>query len=66
MDDPLDNPFPCKRDRPNYDLPDYEQLCKLDALGLKYSATRDQGIVHEELKEQLVRNAGGGDETSLP
>ena len=38
---------------------DYEQLCRLDVLGLKDSATGDQGIVHEEFKEQLSRNQGG-------
>ena len=45
---------------------DYEQLCRLDVLGLKDSATGDQGIVHEEFKEQLTRNPGGWYETSLP
>ena len=45
---------------------DYEQLCTLDVLGLKDSATGDQGIVHEEFKEQLTRNPGGWYETSLP
>ena len=47
-------------------FPDYEQLCGLDVLGLKHSATEDQGIVHEEFKEQLTRNPGGWYETSLP
>ena len=46
--------------------PDYEQLCRLDVLGLKDSATSDQEIVYEEFKEQLTRNPGGWYETSLP
>ena len=46
--------------------PDYEQLCRLDVLGLKDSATGDQEIVYEEFKEQLTRNPGGWYETSLP
>ena len=46
--------------------PDYKQLCRLDVLGLKDSATGDQEIVYEEFKEQLTRNPGGWYETSLP
>ena len=46
--------------------PDYEQLCRLDVLGLKDSATDDQEIVFEEFKEQLTKNPGGWYETSLP
>ena len=46
--------------------PDYEQLCRLDVLGLKDSETGDQGIVYEEFKEQLTRNPEGWYETSLP
>ena len=46
--------------------PDYEQLCRLDVLKLKDSATDDQEIVFEEFKEQLTKNPGGWYETSLP
>ena len=46
--------------------PDYEQLCRLDVLGLKYFATGDQEIVFEEFKEQLTRSPEGWYETNLP
>ena len=36
--------------------PDYEQLCRLDVLGLKDFATGDQEIVFEEFKEQLTQS----------
>ena len=31
---------------------DYEELCKLDVLGLADSPSGDQGVVYDELKEQ--------------
>ncbi|XP_028404021.1 uncharacterized protein LOC114526636 [Dendronephthya gigantea] len=46
--------------------PDYEQLCRLDVLGLEDSATGDQSMVYEEFKEQLARNPEGWYETGLP
>ena len=46
--------------------PDYEQLCRLDVLGLKDFATGDQEIVFEEFKEQLTRSPEGWYETNLP
>ena len=38
---------------------DYEQLCKLDVLGLEDKPENDQGQVYSEFKEQLVRNGQG-------
>ena len=35
---------------------DYEELCRLDVLGLEDSPTGDQGVVYEEFKEQLWRS----------
>jgi hypothetical protein len=45
---------------------DYEQLCRLDVLGLRDSATGDQQNVYREFKEQLTRSEEGWYETSLP
>ena len=46
---------------------DYEELCRLDVLGLKDSTEHDQDIVHAEFKEQLQRSASEGwYETGLP
>lgn len=45
---------------------DYEQLCKLDVLGLEDKPENDQGQVYSEFKEQLVRNGQGWYETALP
>ncbi|CAB4024365.1 Hypothetical predicted protein [Paramuricea clavata] len=39
---------------------DYEELCRLDVLGLKDSTEHDQDIVHAEFKEQLQRSASEG------
>ncbi len=44
---------------------DYENLCKLDILGLKDSPTGDQNIVYQEFKERLVRSPDGWYETGL-
>jgi len=35
---------------------DYEELCKLDVLGLRDMADHDQTMVYEEFKEQLTRS----------
>ena len=45
---------------------DYEELCKLDILGLADSPSGDQGVVYEEFKEQLRRSEEGWYETGLP
>ena len=45
---------------------DYEELCRLDVLGLKDTPTNDQGMVFGEFKEQLTRNPSGWYETGLP
>ena len=46
---------------------DYEQLCKLDVLGIQDSAIGDQANVYDEFKEQLkTRSAEGWYETGLP
>ena len=45
---------------------DYEELCKLDVLGLKDNLSGDQETVYEEFKEQLTDNSEGWYETSLP
>ena len=45
---------------------DYEELCRLDVLGLKDSSVEDQSFVFEEFKEQLTRSPEGWYETSLP
>lgn len=45
---------------------DYEQLCKLDVLGLRDTPGGDQADVYEEFKEQLTRGPEGWYETGLP
>ena len=45
---------------------DYEELCRLDVLGLKDTPTNDQNSVFDEFKEQLTRGPGGWYETGLP
>ena len=45
---------------------DYEELCRLDVLGLRDSAESDQQVVHSEFKEQLIRSPEGWYETGLP
>lgn len=45
---------------------DYENLCRLDVLGLADAPENDQIAVYEEFKEQLDRNPAGWYETSLP
>ena len=45
---------------------DYEELCRLDVLGLRDSAENDQHVVHKEFKEQLMRDPEGWYETGLP
>ena len=45
---------------------DYEDLCKLDVLGLRDVADHDQAMVYEEFKEQLTRSQEGWYETTLP
>ena len=45
---------------------DYEELCRLDVLGLRDSNEYDQSVVHEEFKEQLKRSPEGWYETGLP
>jgi hypothetical protein len=45
---------------------DYENLCKLDVLGLKDSPEGDQQSVYDEFKEQLIRRPDGSYETGLP
>ena len=45
---------------------DYEELCRLDILGLADSHEHDQKAVYDEFKEQLVRDEDGWYETGLP
>ena len=45
---------------------DYEDLCKLDVLGLEDSPSGDQSVVYDEFKEQLRRSEKGWYETGLP
>ena len=45
---------------------DYEDLCRLDVLGLEDTSTGDQGAVYSEFKEQLKRSPEGWYETGLP
>ena len=45
---------------------DYEDLCRLDILGLADAPEHDQGVVHAEFKEQLERSPEGWYETGLP
>ena len=44
----------------------YQELCKLDVLGLKDKPSGDQETVCEEFKEQLTRSSEAWYETSLP
>ena len=43
----------------------YEELCRLDVLGLADNALNDQQAVYSEFKEQLVRSEKGWYETGL-
>ena len=45
---------------------DYEDLCRLDVLGLADTAEHDQSMVYNEFKEQLTRSPSGWYETGLP
>ena len=45
---------------------DYENLCRLNVLGLEDSTTGDQASVYEEFKEQLKRSPDGWYEVNLP
>ena len=45
---------------------DYEELCRLDVLGLPDRSEHDQAYIHAEFKEQLSRGESGFYETSLP
>ena len=45
---------------------DYEDLCRLDILGLADAPTHDQETVYSEFKEQLTRDPTGWYETGLP
>ncbi len=45
---------------------DFDQLCRLDVLGLADSAENDQILVYTEFQEQLERNPKGWYETGLP
>ena len=44
---------------------DYEELCRLDVLGLEDKPEHDQEAVHAEFREQLVRHPNGWYETGL-
>lgn len=44
---------------------EYEELCRLDVLGLADSPLNDQQAVYSEFKEQLIRSAQGWYETGL-
>ena len=45
---------------------DYEELCRLDVLGLQDTPIEDQKVVHQEFLEQLKRHSDGWYETGLP
>ena len=45
---------------------DYENLCRLDVLGLEDLPENDQDMVYTEFKEQLRHDPGGWYETGLP
>ena len=45
---------------------DYEELCRLDVLGLADGPKNDQQSVYSEFKEQLYRDREGWYETALP
>ena len=44
---------------------DFEQLCRLDVLGLADSSVNDQDVAYSEFKEQLIRHPDGHYETGL-
>ncbi|XP_046841042.1 uncharacterized protein LOC124435137 [Xenia sp. Carnegie-2017] len=44
---------------------DYEDLCRLDVLGLADTAEHDQSMVYNEFKEQLTRSPEGWYETGV-
>ena len=43
----------------------YENLCRLDVLGLADTPENDQGTVYEEFTEKLERNPAGWYKTKL-
>ena len=45
---------------------DYEELCRLDVLGLADTPQHDQGEVHREFREQLSHSETGWYEAALP
>ena len=45
---------------------EYEELCRLDVLGLEDTPQHDQSVVFNEFKEQLTRSPEGWYETALP
>ena len=45
---------------------DYEELCKLDVLGLQDMTEHDQSVVFDKFKEQLICSPDGWYETTLP
>ncbi len=45
---------------------DYEELCRLDVLGLEDRPINSQSVVYDEFKEQLTRDETGRYETGLP
>lgn len=45
---------------------DYEELCKLDVLGLADTPTGAKSVVYEEFKEKPRRSEKGWYKTSLP
>ena len=45
---------------------EYEELCKLDVLGLHDPRDQSQAVVFEEFKERLTRSPEGWYETTLP
>ena len=45
---------------------DYEELCRMDVLGLQDTPIGDQEVVHQEFLEQLKRSPEGWYETALP
>ncbi|XP_068680119.1 uncharacterized protein [Montipora foliosa] len=45
---------------------DYEELCRMDILGLEDTPEHDQRAVYAEFREQLIQHPEGWYETSLP
>ena len=45
---------------------EYEELCRLDVLGLEDTPTGDQRVVHQEFVKQMKRSPEGLYETALP